>query len=198
MNHNLHILLGSNSPRRRELLAGLGFEFDVVRLNADESYPTTLQAGEIPLHIARAKAAAYTPNPSSCDKQTQQLLITADTIVWCEGQMLGKPKDEVDARRMLHLLSGRTHQVYTAVVVRPAVGEAVEFVDCTDVTFRVLTDEEIDYYIRQYRPFDKAGAYGIQEWIGYIGCTRLEGSYFNVMGFPVERVYRAIQRWIQM
>lgn len=189
----MKILLGSNSPRRRELLAGLDVPYEVVRIDADESYPSHLRAGDIPLYIARAKAGAYAMEECQNGDEAS-VLITADTIVWCDGQMLGKPKDAEDARRMLRLLSGKTHQVYTAVVFRPSEGEWTELVDQTDVTFRPINDEEIDYYIDHYRPFDKAGAYGIQEWIGYVACTRLEGSYFNVMGFPVHRVQAVLSR----
>ena len=180
----MRVLLGSNSPRRRELLAGLDIPFEVVKIDADESYPAELRGGEIPQYISRAKAQAYGR------VEEDAVLITADTIVWCENQMLGKPKDEEDAKRMLRMLSGKTHQVYTGVtIVEGETGEINTFVDRTDVTFRELSDEEINYYIEQYKPFDKAGAYGIQEWIGYAACTGLKGSYFNVMGFPTERVF---------
>lgn len=178
------LLLASNSPRRRELLAGLDIPMEVVRLkDIDETHPSHLSAGDIPLHIARLKMQAY-----DLDLNSGEVLITADTIVWVDGEELGKPKDADDARRMLHLLSGRTHQVFTAVCLR-TMYECQEFVCGTDVTFDVLTDQQIDYYIHEYRPFDKAGAYGIQEWIGYVGCSRLEGSYFNVMGLPVQKLY---------
>lgn len=183
----MRLILGSKSPRRRELLAGLDIPFEVVDINADERCPAELKAGDIPLYISRAKARAYAK-----PLHTDELLITADTIVWCDGHMLGKPADEADARHMLRALSGRTHQVYTGVTLRYADGREESFVDATDVTFRVLTEAEIDYYVSRYRPLDKAGAYGIQEWIGYIGCTSLHGSYFNVMGLPVERLYEKI------
>ena len=194
INCQLSIILGSASPRRRELLAGLGFPFTTVSIDADESFPAELQAGDIPYYISRAKARAYEeqllPN---------QLLITADTIVWCDNQMLGKPHDAEEAFAMLRALSGKTHQVYTAVTFAeksPSLegrsGGVMTLVDRTDVTFRELSDDEIHFYIDHYRPFDKAGAYGIQEWIGYIGCTALNGSYFNVMGLPVHLVYEYI------
>lgn len=185
----MKLLLASNSPRRRELLAGLDIPMEVVRLKEiDETHPSHLKAGDIPLHIARLKMSAY-----DLELQPGEVLITSDTIVWAEGEELGKPHDAADAHRMLRLLSGRTHQVYTAVCLRSAV-DSDSFVCCTDVTFADLTDEQIDYYIEQYRPFDKAGAYGIQEWIGYVGCTRLEGSYFNVMGLPVQKLYSQLQK----
>lgn len=177
------LLLASNSPRRKELLAGLDIPMEVVKLkDIDETHPTGLRGGEIPLHIARLKMSAY-DMPLAED----EVLITADTIVWVDGQELGKPKDAADAEKMLKLLSGKTHQVFTGVCLRSAKDHR-EFVSQTDVTFAELTDEQIHYYIETYKPFDKAGAYGIQEWIGYVGCTRLEGSYFNVMGLPVQKL----------
>jgi len=179
-----HIILGSQSPRRRELMAGLNLPFDAITIDADETYPAQLQAGDIPSYISRAKAQAYAPQ-----LQDDELLITADTIVWLSGRMLGKPHDEHDARLMLRALSGQTHQVYTAVTFLRKGQEPDTIVDCTDVTFRALTDEEINYYVENYKPLDKAGAYGVQEWIGYVGVTAMHGSYFNVMGFPIERVY---------
>lgn len=189
----MRLILGSNSPRRRELLAGMGYEYTAVNIHADESFPPTLQGGDIPLYISRAKADAYADKLKSGD-----LLITADTIVWVDGQQLGKPTDEVDAARMLRLLSGKTHQVFTGVTLMLADEnrniQAKSFVDTTDVSFRALTDTEINHYIQQYHPMDKAGAYGIQEWIGYVACTALHGSYFNVMGLPTEKLYEQLQR----
>lgn len=179
-----NIILGSQSPRRRELLAGLDIPFAAVTIDADESYPANLQAGDIPSYISRAKAHAYVSQLADND-----LLITADTIVWLNGRMLGKPHDIDDAKAMLRALSGQTHQVYTAVSFMRKGAEPETLVDKTDVTFRTLTDDEIDYYVEKYKPLDKAGAYGVQEWIGYIGVTAMHGSYFNVMGFPIERVY---------
>lgn len=185
----LHILLGSASPRRRELMSGLDIPFTAISIDADESYPSHLKAGDIPAFISRAKAQAYLPL-----LREDELLITADTIVWLDGQMLGKPHNEADAVAMLHRLSGKTHQVYTAVTLVQKDGEMETMVDCTDVTFAHLTDEEIAHYVAKYRPLDKAGAYGVQEWIGYIACVEMKGSYFNVMGFPTHLVYPAIQR----
>ena len=183
------LLLASNSPRRKELLAGLDIPMEVVRLkNIDETHPAGLEGGDIPLHIARLKMSAY-----DLVLAKGEVLVTADTIVWCDGEEMGKPRDRADAVRMLHKLSGRTHQVYTGVCLKSAVDET-SFVCRTDVTFAALADEQIAYYVDFYKPFDKAGAYGIQEWIGYVGCTRLEGSYFNVMGLPVQRLFTAIQK----
>lgn len=181
----MHLILGSKSPRRRELLAGLGIAFDVVDIDADESFPASLQGGDIPLYISRAKADAYVPYLKEDD-----LLITADTIVWVDGIQLGKPTDVADAKRMLHLLSGKTHQVFTGVTLTSQSAAQSSFVVATDVTFRPLTNAEIDYYVSTYSPLDKAGAYGIQEWIGYIGCTGLHGSYYNVMGLPTAVLYQ--------
>ena len=182
----MNIILGSQSPRRRELMSGIDIPYKSIVINADEAYPHSLQRGDIPMFISREKAQAYLPQ-----LKDDELLITADTIVWLEGQMLGKPKDEDDACRMLRMLSGKTHQVYTGVTF--AYKDKMEtIVDCTDVSFRHLTDDEINYYVSHYKPFDKAGAYGVQEWIGYVGVERMEGSYFNVMGFPIEKVYTKI------
>ena len=189
---NLQILLGSASPRRRELLAGLDIPFTAVSIDADETFPPDLQAGDIPYFISRSKARAYETRLND-----SQLLITSDTIVWADGKMLGKPHDETEAFAMLRSLSGKTHQVYTAVTFAEKENSQLVLtteVDKTDVTFAELSDEEIRYYIDRYKPFDKAGAYGIQEWIGYIGCTSNRGSYFNVMGFPVHLVYRELKK----
>ena len=187
-----NIILGSQSPRRRELLGGLDIPFTAVSIEADESYPENLQRGEIPYFISRAKADAYAPSLRQDD-----LLITADTIVWAEGRMLGKPHSEAAAVEMLRLLSNKTRQVYTAVTFAHLSSSSLVLdtvVDQTDVTFAPLTDEEITRYVSRYRPFDKAGAYGIQEWIGYIACTAMNGSYFNVMGLPVHKVYEYLKK----
>ena len=188
----MEIILGSQSPRRRELMAGLDLPFTAINIDADESFPPSLKGGDIPYYISRAKAHAYAPKLTE-----NQLLITADTIVWCDDQMLGKPHNEAEAFAMLRSLSGKTHQVFTAVTfLTPSERGTggVTIVDRTDVTFKELSDAEINYYIDHYKPFDKAGAYGIQEWIGYIGCTALNGSYFNVMGFPVHLVYDELKK----
>ena len=183
-----HIILASNSPRRRELLGGLGIPFDVKVLpDVSESYPDTLPVDDTAQYIAEEKAAAYRDF-----MQPDDLVITADTVVICAGQVLGKPADEADAARMLRLLSGRTHHVITGVCLS-TLSSRRSFSVRTEVTFKPLTDEEIDYYVRTYRPLDKAGAYGIQEWIGYIGVTGLNGSYFNVMGLPVQRIYEELR-----
>lgn len=186
-NKSYKIILASNSPRRKELLAGLGLPFEVRVLNGiDESFPSSLPVSDVALYIAGKKADAYRINMSS-----DELIITADTIVIVGDEILGKPHDEADAVRMLREISGRTHQVTTGVCL-VAEGWERRFSVTTDVTFKTLSDEEIHYYIDHYHPYDKAGAYGIQEWIGYIGVTGLNGSYYNVMGLPVQRIYEAL------
>ena len=186
---NHHIILASNSPRRKELLAGLGLPFEVrVLQDIDESYPDNLPVSEVALYIAGKKADAY--RASLAD---DELVITADTVVIVGDEILGKPADEADAERMLRLISGRTHQVTTGVCMLSRETER-RFAVTTDVTFKPLSDDEILYYITHYKPFDKAGAYGIQEWIGYIGGTGLHGSYYNVMGLPVQRIYETLQQ----
>ena len=181
---NYHIILASNSPRRRELLRGLDIDFEVrVLPDIEENYPETLATPDIPVYIATEKAAAYKDLMTDRD-----LIITADTVVVLGDEVLGKPADLDDARRMLRELSGRTHQVITGVCLMTRQRQR-SFAVTTDVTFKTLSDEEIDYYVKKYQPLDKAGAYGIQEWIGYIGVTSLNGSYFNVMGLPVQRIY---------
>lgn len=183
------LILASNSPRRRELLSGLGLDFEVrVLQGIDECYPADLREGDIPLYISRAKAQAYLSSLSE-----DELLITADTIVWLDGEVLEKPKDEADACRMLRELSGKTHQVFTGVCLTTK-EKQVAFSCRTDVTFARLDEEEIQHYVETYRPLDKAGAYGVQEWIGYIGVERVEGSYFNVVGLPVQRLYQTLKQ----
>lgn len=182
------VILASASPRRRELLAGLDVEFEVRALpDVDESFPPELQGGDIPLHISKKKADAYRPVMAA-----DELVITADTIVWLDGVALGKPVDEADARRMLRNMSGKTHSVFTGVAITTKDSQRC-FVAQSDVTFAQLTDDEIDYYIVKYRPMDKAGSYGAQEWIGYIGMSNIVGSYFNVMGLPVQRLYSELK-----
>lgn len=182
------IILASNSPRRRELLAGLDISFEVkVIPGIDESYPEDLPAVEVPQYISKAKADAYL---GMIDDDT--MVITADTVVVLDDEILGKPADDDDARRILHKLSGKTHQVITGVCLTSLDKQRV-FAVTTGVTFKQFTEQEIDYYVSHYHPLDKAGAYGIQEWIGHIGVTALNGSYFNVMGLPVQRIYMEMQ-----
>lgn len=182
------IILASNSPRRRELLAGLDISFEVkVIPGIDESYPEDLPVVEVPQYISKAKADAYL---GMIDDGT--MVITADTVVVLDDEILGKPVDDDDARRILHKLSGKTHQVITGVCLTSLDKQRV-FAVTTGVTFKQFTEQEIDYYVSHYHPLDKAGAYGIQEWIGHIGVTALNGSYFNVMGLPVQRIYMEMQ-----
>lgn len=184
------IVLASNSPRRKELLAGIGVDFSVRIIDGiDESYPTDLPTKEIAAYISQKKAAAYRQTMAA-----DELIITADTIVVLDGIVMGKPCDEADACRMLRALSGCTHQVITGVTLT-TINRQSSFSVETDVTFKTLTDDEIHYYVSRYHPLDKAGAYGIQEWIGHIGVTALHGSYFNVMGLPVQRIYEALQAY---
>lgn len=184
-----HIILASNSPRRRELLGGLGVDYEVKTIpGVDESYPETLQGEEIPVYISREKAAAYLPTMAADD-----LIITADTIVWLEGKVLGKPADEADAKRMLRELSGKTHQVITGVTLS-TVSFQRSFAVTSEVEFAPLSEDEIDFYVENYHPLDKAGAYGVQEWIGFIGVRNLVGSYFNVMGLPIQRLYQELKQ----
>lgn len=181
----IKIILASNSPRRKELLGGLGVDFEVkVLKGVDESYPESLPVADVAEYIAAEKAAAYTV-------KDDELLITADTVVIVGRDILGKPADAADACGMLRELSGKTHQVVTGVCLTTS-KEQRRFSVTTDVTFKQLSDAEINHYVDKYKPYDKAGAYGIQEWIGYIGVTALNGSYYNVMGFPVQRVYEEL------
>lgn len=182
------IILASNSPRRKELLAGLDLQFEVrVLQDIDESYPHDLPTLEIAEFISKKKADAYVETMAD-----DELVITADTVVILGDEVMGKPHDEADAKRMLGELSGQTHQVATGVTLSTRERQ-MSFSVVTDVTFKQLSADEIDYYVRTYHPMDKAGAYGIQEWIGYIGVTALKGSYFNVMGLPVQRIYEALK-----
>lgn len=188
MKTDYQLILASASPRRKELLAGLNIPFEVRLIDGiDETYPSELPIDEVPLYISQKKAAAYKANVSP-----QTIVLTADTVVVCNEQILGKPIDEADARRMLQMLSGKTHRVITGVTLLVE-GNSKSFSVATDVTFKPLSAAEIDYYIRTFKPFDKAGAYGIQEWIGYIGVTAINGSYFNVMGLPVQRIYEELR-----
>jgi septum formation protein len=176
------LILASNSPRRKELLGGLGIPFEVrVLQGIDESYPETVPTDKIAEFIATNKAKAY-------EVAADEILITADTVVIVDDEILGKPADADDARQMLRKLSGKSHHVITGVSLKSYDKQKTFSVD-TEVTFKTLSESEIDYYVTRYKPFDKAGAYGIQEWIGYIGVTSLRGSYFNVVGFPVQRIY---------
>ena len=187
--HKYKVVLASNSPRRKELLSGLGIEYQIKTLpDIDESYPKGLDGMEIPAYIARSKAEAY--HSLMAD---DELIITADTIVWLNGEVMGKPVDEEDACRMLRALSGQTHQVITGVCLTTQDSQKA-FATVTDVTFCPLSEEEISFYVEHYRPMDKAGSYGIQEWIGFVGVESISGSYFNVMGLPIQRLYTELKK----
>ena len=182
-----NVILASNSPRRKELLAGLGVQYEIRTLpDVDESYPDTLQGADIPLYIAREKADAYRSM-----LHAGELMITADTIVWLEGKVLGKPQDREDALHMLRAMSGKTHEVFTGVCLTTTQRQHT-FSARTEVRFSTLSEEEITYYVDHFHPMDKAGAYGVQEWIGYIGVEYISGSYYNIMGLPVQRLYREL------
>ena len=181
------VILASGSPRRRELMAGLGVNYEVRILpDVDESYPHTLQGEEIPLYIAKEKADAYIPM-----MQPDELIITADAIVWLDGKVLGKPRDREDALQMLRTMSGRTHEVFTGVCITTTDWQR-SFTAQTEVRFATLSEDEIIYYVDNLKPMDKAGAYGVQEWIGFIGVENISGSYYNIMGLPVQKLYREL------
>lgn len=184
-----NIVLGSQSPRRKELMAGLNLKFEIVEIDVEESYPSHYSGVDIPMYLAVKKANAY---KSKLNEQT--MLITADTIVWHHGKVLGKPVDRQDAYRMLQTLSGKTHQVITGVCIS-TLERTKTFHVISEVRFSNITDTEINYYLDNYKPYDKAGAYGVQEWIGFVGVEHINGSYYNVMGLPVQRLYNELKRW---
>jgi septum formation protein len=186
--NSITLLLASQSPRRRALLRELGFPVKIVQApNVDEVFPQHLKAEEIPVYLSGLKADAYTDTVPA-----GHLLVTADTIVWLDNEVIGKPGGYDEAVAMLKKLSGRKHQVFTGVCLKHSKGRHM-FYDETSVYFRTLSDEEITYYADRYKPFDKAGAYGVQEWIGFVGVERIEGSYFNVMGLPTFKLYQELQ-----
>jgi len=187
--NNYNIILASQSPRRQELLGGLNIPFEVQEIVVEESYPSQLVGVDIPMYLAEKKADAFVER-----MKNNTLLITADTIVWHEGCVFGKPTDLADATRMLKSLSGKTHQVITGVCISTLLNRKTFHV-ISEVRFSRLTPEEIEYYLQNFQPYDKAGAYGVQEWIGYIGVEYIEGSYFNVMGLPIQRLYSELKRW---
>ena len=189
--HGKRIILASNSPRRRELLAGLDIDFTVdTGTSFVEEYSPDTPHVKVPELMSEGKSLGF-----HRELADDEILVTSDTMVLCETEILGKPHDRADAVRMLGLLSGREHQVITAVTIRDAHRKRT-FSVSTDVYFKDLSDNEIDYYIDNFKPFDKAGAYGIQEWIGYVGITRIEGSFYNVMGFPTQRFYEELQDFV--
>lgn len=184
------LILGSSSPRRSELLKKMGLPFELRPIDVEENYPSGLQAAEIPAFLCRLKARAYT-HPL----EKGEILLTADTVVWYDGKVLGKPKDAEEARDMLKQMSAATHQVYTGVCFKTREEEIVSTCE-TRVVFRELSVSEIDYYVKTFSPVDKAGAYGIQEWIGYVGIESIEGSYPNVVGLPTHLVYNIIRSMV--
>ncbi|MES2567092.1 MAG: Maf family nucleotide pyrophosphatase [Bacteroidota bacterium] len=180
------LILGSNSPRRQELLKSLGFTFLNKPINADETFPVDLLAEEIPLFLAEKKADAYDEDLSDLE-----ILITADTIVWCEGKVFNKPANFVEGKKMLEALSGKMHEVFTGVCLKSG-NKQTTFYDVSKVYFKKLKSEEIEYYLTNYSPYDKAGGYGVQDWLGYIGIDKIEGSFYNVMGLPVKELYEEL------
>ncbi|MBP3356660.1 MAG: septum formation protein Maf [Rikenellaceae bacterium] len=186
------LILASRSPRRRELMAGCGLDFELAPDYAvEEVYPASLPAAEVPLYLASLKSEGY-PLALAGD----EILVTADTVVVLGGRILGKPHDQAEAVEMLRALSGRRHTVITGVVLRSA-DRREEFSVSTDVWFSPLDEETIDYYVERFRPLDKAGSYGIQEWIGYVGIERIDGSFYNVMGLPVQRLWARLGRFAE-
>lgn len=182
-----NIILASQSPRRQELMKGLNIPFEVKSIDVEESYPNTLAGAEIPCYLSQKKAEA-------CELSGNDMLITADTIVWFDGKIFGKPADRAEAKAMLQMLSGQTHEVITGVSITTS-KQRKTFSTTSKVRFAKLSEEEIDFYIDKYRPFDKAGAYGVQEWIGYIGVEYIEGSFYNIMGLPIQRLYAELKNY---
>ena len=183
------LILGSNSPRRHELLTSLGFKFLNKPIHADESFPIDLVAEEIPLYLAEKKADAYDEELKDTD-----ILITADTIVWCEGKVFNKPANFVEGKAMLEALSGKMHEVFTGVCLKSG-NKQTTFYDVSKVYFKKLKPEEIEYYLMNFSPYDKAGSYGVQDWLGYIGIDKIEGSFYNVMGLPVKELYEELVKF---
>jgi septum formation protein len=185
------IILASKSPRRQQLLRDLGIQFDIIIRDFDETWPDELRGQDIALYVADKKARSFKDEISD-----NEIFITADTIVWCNGKVLGKPAGREEALGMIRELSGNSHEVITGVSILSK-DKRRTFCESTKVTFEKLSDDEIKYYIEKCNPFDKAGSYGIQEWIGLAACSRIEGSYFNVVGLPVQRVYKELMEFIK-
>ncbi len=186
------LLLASQSPRRKELMTGCGLDYELAaKYDCEEVYPAGTPADKVPLYLSRLKSEAY-PGPLGA----QDILMTADTVVVLDGEVLGKPLDAEDAARMLRRLSGRRHMVVTGVTLRTA-ERMHTFAAESNVWFRPLTDEEIAFYLEAYKPFDKAGSYGIQEWIGYVAIEKINGSFYNVMGLPIQKVYVELEKFLQ-
>jgi len=188
--NNFKIILASRSPRRQQLLRDLGLKFDVVIREYIETYPKGLNGEEIARYVAHEKAVSFRNDISD-----NEIVIAADTIVWCNNRVLGKPVDLEDAIHILKEISGNIHEVITGVTIF-SLSKELTFSDSTKVTFEALSEEEICYYVDEFKPYDKAGAYGIQEWIGLIACSHINGSYFNVVGLPVQKLYKELQKFI--
>lgn len=182
----MKLLLASQSPRRKELLSSLGFDFEVVKIDCEEILPEDIQIGEAAAYLSELKAEAFR------DLADDEVLLTADTVVAIDNKILGKPKDEDEARNMLRLLSGKTHQVYTGITIK-SVSKTWTETDVADVEFDEITDDEIEYYVQNYKPFDKAGSYGIQEWLGMAKISRMNGSFYTIMGLPTHLVYKILK-----
>ena len=186
------IILASASPRRKELMEGLGFDFIIDTRNTfEEVIPEGFDVNQAPEYLARGKSHGF-----HRELDENEVIITADTMVLCNGKILGKPIDRADAMKMLKMLQNNRHTVITGVCIRDAQHE-VSFSATTEVYFNALSDEELEYYLHNYKPYDKAGAYGVQEWIGYVGINRIEGSYYNVMGLPVQRLYTELEKFLK-
>ncbi len=186
------LILASASPRRHQLLSECGLEFSLAdKYEVDESYPESMVAEQVPLYLSQVKSDAY-----SQPLKGHEILLTADTVVILDDKVLGKPKDEQDAKQMLASLSGRQHTVVTGVTIRTA-GQQQTFAARSDVWFRELSTEEIDFYVESFKPMDKAGSYGIQEWIGYAAIERIDGSFYNVMGLPIQKVYVELDKFFK-
>lgn len=184
----MELLLGSKSPRRQELLKGAGIDYTLINIDSDEDFPEDLDSEKVAEYLAIKKAEAYVGDLEN------KILLTADTTVYLEGEIINKPLDEDDAIKMLTKLSGKMHTVFTGICLRSK-NKEIAFTDKTNVYFKELLPEQIDFYVRNYKPLDKAGAYGIQDWIGYVGVEKIEGDFFNVMGLPVNRVYDELRRF---
>ncbi len=185
------IILASQSPRRQFLMKELGLNYEIIlKEGIEEVYPSNLKGEEIAIYLAELKAKAYTE-----EVKEKTILITADTIVWINNEVLGKPTDRADAVRILKLLSGNKHEVITGVCLK-TLNKSHTFTSLSSVFFKPLSDVEINYYLDNFKPYDKAGAYGIQEWIGYVAIERIEGSYFNVMGLPIQKLYVELEKFI--
>lgn len=182
----MKLLLASQSPRRKELLSNLGFEFKVVKIDCEEIVPENIKVGEAAAYLSELKANAFRK------LEPEEVLLTSDTVVAIENQFLGKPKDESEAKNMLKMLSGKTHQVYTAITVK-TLDKTITETDVADVELNEITDNEINYYIQNYKPFDKAGSYGIQEWLGMAKIKKINGSFYTIMGLPTHLVYKILK-----